>query len=202
MKIGPKYKIAKRLGAGVFEKTQTPKYAVRAEKRSISLQGVRAKSNYGNQLLEKQKVRFYYGITSKQLKKYVKQVIDSKEKKPEAILYKNLERRLDNAVLRSGLASTRQQARQIVSHGHIKVNGKKINIPSYQVSKDDLITLKESSKDKALFIDYKNQVSQTNIPDWIKVKADENKITIVDDPIFKPSEQPFNLIDVIQFFKR
>lgn len=202
MKVGPRYKIAKRLGASVFEKTQTAKFALSAEKKNYSTQGARSRSNYGSQLLEKQKVRFTYGITNKKLTNYVKSVIASKTKSPESELFDLLERRLDNVVLRSGLASTRFQARQIVSHGHIRVNDKKVKVPSYQVKKGDVVTVKESSREKTLFLDFVERFKDINPPTWLKVTAKDYSILIDGDPAYRSMDVAFNLSDVLQFFKR
>ena len=129
---GPKYKIARRLGASVFEKTSTAKFALRTERKSRNLAGKRpkARSNYGKQLIEKQKVRFTYGISEKQFRNYVREVIDKNSSNPTEALFALLEARVDSVVLRSGFVPTKQAARQAVSHGHITVNGKRITIPS------------------------------------------------------------------------
>jgi small subunit ribosomal protein S4 len=202
MKLGPKYKIAKRLGAQVFEKTQKPIYAIRAERKNISLSGVRSKSNYGNQLLEKQKVRFTYGITANQLSNYAKNIINSKSKKPENDLFLVLEKRLDNIILKAGLAKSRRHARQIVSHGHIRVNGTRSSIPSFQVKKNDKITLKDSSKAKPIFLNYESGFKDAIIPSWIKVDPKSITITIEGEPTYKKIEHHFDLGAVIQFFRR
>jgi small subunit ribosomal protein S4 len=202
MKIGPKYKIARRLGRSVFEKTQTAKFALSAEKKNANVEGIRSRSNYGSQLLEKQKVRFTYGVTNKQLGKYAYQVIDSKVKNQEEMLFIALEKRLDNVVLRSGFASTRRQARQLVSHGHIKVNGVKNKIPSYSVKEGDVIELKESSRDKSIFADMDERVKDITIPSWLKVDHKAFKITISGTPTYNSKETHFNLGEVLQFYKR
>jgi small subunit ribosomal protein S4 len=202
MKVGPKYKIARRLGRSVFEKTQTAKFALSAEKKNANVDGMRSRSNYGTQLLEKQKVRFTYGITNKQLGKYAYQVIDSKVKNQEEMLYISLEKRLDNVVLISGFATSRRHARQLVSHGHVKVNGGKNKVPSYSVKKGDVIEIKESSRDKAVFQDLEERVKDINIPSWIKVDHKNFKTTIENDPVYNSKETHFNLGEVLQFYKR
>ena len=127
MKIGPKYKIARRLGPAVFEKTQTQKFALsearhaagkKRDKRSKAL------SDFGLQLIEKQRVRFSYGITERQLSNYVEKAIETKGN-PSENLFASLESRLDNVVYRMGIAHTRRLARQMVSHGHFVVYGKR-----------------------------------------------------------------------------
>lgn len=202
MKIGPKYKIAKRLGRAVFEKTQGTKFALSAEKKNKPLDGIRSRSNYGAQLLEKQKVRFTYGITSKQLGRYAKRIIDSKAKNQEELLFIDLEKRLDNVVLRSGFATTRRQARQMVSHGHIKVNGTKNKVPSYSVDKNDEIIVKDSSHDKPIFLSIADRTKDIIVPEWLKVDHKKLTIKVSGDPTYSPRETHFNLSKVLQFYKR
>ena len=110
MIIGPKFKIAKRLGAPIFEKTQTAKFAVSAAKQGrVSKRKPGQMSDYKRQLIEKQKMRFTYGITEKQLRRYVDEAL-LKSEQPVLALYSRLEQRLDNVVYRLGLAKTRQFA--------------------------------------------------------------------------------------------
>ncbi|MDD2181332.1 MAG: 30S ribosomal protein S4 [Bacilli bacterium] len=147
---GPIYRKSRRLGFSVLE---TGKELTRkpfapgqhGQKRGKKL------SNYGEQLHEKQKVRFMYGLNEKQFKKTFE-----KAKKLKGVLgedfLKLLESRLDNIVYRIGFANTRKAARQIVNHGHILVNGKKVDIPSYQVSPGDVISLKEKSLNHPVII--------------------------------------------------
>ncbi|MEN9551685.1 MAG: ribosomal protein [Candidatus Parcubacteria bacterium] len=113
-------------------------------------------SEYGEQLRAKQKMRHTYGLNEKQFSSYVKNAILMRETGEGAItpslkLYRNLEARLDNMVYRSGFANSRALARQIVSHGHITVNGRRLNIPSYQVKMGDIIAVREGSKISKLF---------------------------------------------------
>jgi small subunit ribosomal protein S4 len=152
MILGPKYKIAKRLGAPIFEKTQTQKFRVKLESAPRGKKG-KSKSSYGLQLIEKQKARFTYGITAKQFGKYIKEVIDSKTIQPTEELYKKLETRLDNVVYRMGLASTRRFARQLVSHGHILLNGKKNTVPSAAMHEGDIVAVRDGSKKTKAFVE-------------------------------------------------
>src|SRR3569623_2462751 len=116
MKIGPKYKIAKRLGPTVFEKTQTQKFAIAQERRSMKPRGRgRGPTEFGKQLLEKQKVRLTYGLTERQFAKYVgvAMAAHGKGAQPMDVLHRRVETRLDNVVYRLGLAPTRRAARQM-----------------------------------------------------------------------------------------
>jgi len=155
----------------------------------------RKPSNYSIQLTEKQKVRFMYGISEKQFEKLVNESGKMKGVHGENLLIL-LESRLDNLVYRAGFASTRRGARQLVNHGHITVNGKKVNIPSYRVKVGDVISLKESSmnhtgveialanKPKRVdFINYdesRKQATYVRYPERSELNADINESLIVE----------------------
>ena len=201
MKIGPKYKIARRLGSAVFEKTQTPKYVLNEQKKNKARRS-RPKSVYGQQLIEKQKVRFTYLLSEKQLSKYVKEVIHTKSKNQQEMLYEKLESRLDNIVLRSGFLKTRPHCKQAVSHGHFLVNGKKVNIPSIIIKKGDKISIREGSKNKNIFADIENSVKESTTPSWIKVNLKDLSIEMIAHPILNKIETHFDLQQVIEFYKR
>ncbi len=133
-------------------------------------------SQYQVQLLEKQKLRFTYGVLEKQFRRYYKEAARQKGITGENLM-RMLETRLDNVVYRSGLAATRPQARQLVNHGHFRVNDSKVDIPSYQVKQGDVISLKERSKDVfpvQLAADTLDRVT----PEWIDVNVDERKISV------------------------
>jgi small subunit ribosomal protein S4 len=133
--MGPRFKLARHLGVNVFGHSKALNRGVKKHKLS----------EYGKQLLEKQKLKAYYGVLEKQFRKVVFDALKSKGKS-EDVLVQSLERRLDNMVYRLGLGSTLREARQMVNHGHILVNGSKVDIPSYKVNVGDAITLKEKSR--------------------------------------------------------
>ncbi len=200
MKIGPKYKIARKLGSAVFEKTQTPKFILSEQKKKKKFS--RPKSNYALQLTEKQKVKFTYAITEKQLRKYINEIIDSKDKNPAESLFQKLESRLDSVILRSGMSKTRFQAKQAASHGHFMINGHKVTIPSIQITEKDEIKLKESKNESPLYLEFKDNFQNTNVPAWISVDPKNNSIKLQSAPKYNPIETHFDLLSVIQFFKR
>lgn len=204
MKIGPKYKIARRLGASVFEKTSTAKFALRTERKSRNLAGKRpkARSNYGKQLIEKQKVRFTYSVTEKQFRNYVREVIDKNSSNPSEALFALLEARADSVVLRSGLVPTRLASRQAVAHGHITVNGRRITVPSYRLKIGDVIGIREGSKEKGLFSGAAERAAEITIPNWIKFNKTTNQAEVVADATPTPGDTNFDLPSVIQFYKR
>lgn len=205
MKIGPKFKIARRLGAPIFDKTQTQKFKASSEKKSRGR--MRPGTNFAIQLVEKQKARFTYGITERQFSKYAKNIIDKKAPNPHERLFEDLESRLDNFVYRIGLGNTRGFARQLVSHGHIMVNGRKIDVPSYKVKKGDEIAIRDGSRRKPVFSDLEEKLKGRALPLWIargdaKEKGDAFKWSAVGVPAYQPSDLLFDLNAVIQFYKR
>lgn len=144
-KMNPRFKECRRLGLNVCGH---PKAMNRAKPGSS--RDDRKLSNYGQQLLEKQRLRAYYGVLEKQFLGYVREAKKSHDQTGYALI-RILESRLDNLVYRLGFASSIRQARQMVVHGHVRVNGQKIDIPSYRVNIGDEISLKEKSKDVELF---------------------------------------------------
>jgi small subunit ribosomal protein S4 len=142
---GPIYKKSRRLGFSVLETGQELAKKPYAPGQHGNKRGKKL-SNYGVQLKEKQKLRFMYGMSEKQFKKTFEEARKLKGVLGEDFL-KLLESRLDNIVYRLGFATTRRGARQIVNHGHITVNGKKVNIPSYRVKPGDVVAVKEQSKE-------------------------------------------------------
>ena len=167
---GPAYKRSRRVGISTLEngkelvkKPYGPGQHGNGRKGKLS--------NYGVQLVEKQKIRFIYGISEKQLKKTFERAAKLKGIHGENIL-KLLESRLDNIVYRMGLASTRSGARQFVNHGHVSVNGRKVDIPSYQVKPGDVVAVRENSKDHKAMKESVEKVTKT--VDY--VSFDKNKL--------------------------
>jgi small subunit ribosomal protein S4 len=203
MLVGPRYKICKRLGSSVFEKCQTQKYQLaeaRAPRRT-SRPKRGGGSDFGAQLLEKQKARFTYGLSESQFARYVHEAMERKGVAAEGLMSR-LEGRLDNVVFRAGLVTTRRAARQIVSHGHILVNGVRMTIPSHLVKKGDTISVREGSKSSPLFAGRAEKIAEVKTPHWIKMNADGVSFTIADAPTIATTEAPFNPATIIQFYSR
>lgn len=203
MKIGPKYKIAKRLGAPIFEKTQTQKFAVSEARGQMRRKRGRRPnmSDYKRQLIEKQKMRFTYGITEKQLSNYVKEAL-AKGRQPVGALMARLESRLDNVVSRLGIAKTRRLARQMVSHGHILVNGRRLNIPSHKVKIGDTISVREQSKESPLFTTIAEDLATHVPPAWLTLNAKELSGEKKSEPTYEPSETLFDPQQVFEYYSR
>lgn len=201
MKIGPKYKIGKRLGASVFEKCQTHKFVISEARRKQRRRRPRQLSDYGKQLLEKQKVRYMYGITEKQLSRYVKEGTQSAHD-PANKIYQSLEMRLDNVAYRLGLVGTRRFARQLVSHGHVLVNGRRINVPSHRVSVNDIISVRPNSKEKGIFTDLEERLKNYSAPKWLAYDAKKFEGTVVALPEFADADASLDLGLVLEFYSR
>ncbi|PIP87262.1 30S ribosomal protein S4 [Candidatus Campbellbacteria bacterium CG22_combo_CG10-13_8_21_14_all_36_13] len=202
MRIGPKYKIARRLGTPVFEKTQTEKFVTREARRAKNSRGKRPrpKTGFGAQLLEKQKARYTYNIAEKQFAKYVKESLEKKGN-PSDMLYAALESRLDNVVYRAGFAGTRQMARQLVSHGHILVNGKKTNIPSHATKEGDIVSVREGSKNKKPFEVFASKENDSS-PKWISVDTKKGTAKVGKVDPYDSTVNNFNLTTVIEYYSR
>ena len=202
MKIGPKYKIARRLGAPIFEKTQTPKYALSLarKERSGSRGRGKPKSELGRELIEKQKARFTYGMGEKQFRNYVGRALHSSD--PVQKLFLTLESRLDNVLFRAGLAKTRAQARQIASHGHSMVNNIRVTVPSILLSKGDAVSLRSGSAMSPLFGEVEERMKTLTLPAWLKVDPATRSLVVEGQPVYVPQEHVFDLGVVIEFYNR
>ena len=204
MIIGPKYKICKRLGSSVFEKCQTQKYQLaeaRAPRRT-SRPKRGGGTDFGAQLLEKQKARFTYGLSESQFARYVHEAMERKGKVSTEELMHRLEARLDNVIFRAGFVKTRRAARQLVSHAHVTVNGTRMSIPSHRVEVGDTVSIREGSKVSPLFATRTEQVAEIKTPAWMKLSEDGFTATIAQTPMVAETEAPFNAATIIQFYSR
>ena len=175
--LGPKCKLSRREGTDLFLKSGIKPIESKCKLNSIpgSKVGSRRErlSDYGNQLREKQKLRRMYGVMEKQFRNYYKKASKLKGSTGENLL-KLLEGRLDNMVYRMGFAVTRAEARQLVSHKSIMVNGRVINIPSYQVNASDEISVTDKGKEQLRVKNAVNISSQLGISEWLSV--DQKKL--------------------------
>lgn len=204
MKTGPRYKLAKRLGPTVFEKAQTQKFALSAERSAKNKRRGRGRqSEYGKQMLEKQKVRVTYGLPEKQFRNYVKKALSSKRTaQPTERLHEILEMRLDNVVWRLGLASTRRAARQMVAHGHITVDGKKIRIPSHALSVGDRVAIREGSKDHGTLVGFSERFMERPLPSWLTWNPKSMEGGVVERPTAASADVAGDLTMVLSFYTR
>lgn len=201
MQIGPRYKKARYLGIPIFRKTQTQKYAIRAQKKAKTSGRRRGKSEYGKQMMEKQRARHSYGVSSGQFTNYVKKALQTKGDNTKNLLG-TLEGRFDNVILRAGFAPTRSAARQLVAHGHFCVNDSIVKVPSYQVEVGDIVSVREGSKKKTVFANMVLESENAQLPAWIKVDQEAKTITIIGEPSVQITELLFDPISVLEFYTR
>ncbi|MDI6717649.1 MAG: 30S ribosomal protein S4 [Patescibacteria group bacterium] len=203
--LGAKEKKERSLGIKLglkAERCSSPKCAMTRRPYRPGMHGKSrrgALSEYGQQLLEKQKIRITYGLREAQMRK----VFMSAAKKHEAVtdaIINILERRLDNVIFRLGFAPSRIMAKQFVNHGHILVNGKKINIPSYQVKVGDIIKIKQKSLNNLIFKNFLSNIKKHETPLWLSVDAEtlEGKVKSLPHDV----EIPFDINLVVDFYSK
>ena len=205
MKTGPRYKKARRLGESVFDKTQSQKYALRNNVRKEGGMGMkkkRATSDFGIQLIEKQRAKVTYGFGERQFKNLVEKILSKKGINITEELVKGLEMRLDNVIYSLGFAKTRQAARQMVNHGHINVNGKRMTIPSYTVSVGDVVTIRELSAKKALYKDLDAAIKEQKIPSWLTLDAGKKEAKVQGTPKLAANELAFDVSQIFQYYSK
>lgn len=165
------------------------------------IKGKRRLTEFGIQLREKQIAKTVYGILERQFSNYYKKAISQKGNTGE-ILQQMLEMRLDNVVYRAGFAKTRRMARQMVGHGMFKVNGKKINIPSYQVKIKDEISIKEEKASKKIFDELDKKLKDRQMPSWILLDPAKKIAKITSKPNTNDVEQLFNTRLIVEFYSK
>jgi small subunit ribosomal protein S4 len=201
MIIGPRYKICRRLGSGVFDKCQTQTYTL-SEGRKTKTRGGKAPSDFGRQLLEKQKIRFSFGLTERQLGNYVADATGKHGTDPVRTLIASLESRIDNVVYRAGLAASRRQARQLVSHGHVLINGRRTTVPSHRVSVGDTFSVREGSKISPFFATRKEALDRITPPVWLSFDATTLVGSMTALPTPETAEVAGDIAAVLEFYSR
>ena len=156
---------------------------------------------YGLQLREKQKTKRMYFTQEGQFRNYFERAARAKGVTGERLL-QQLERRLDNIVYRLGFATSRRQARQLVRHGHVHVDGRKVNIPSYEVSAGEEITIRESSRKLAILELAKDVASHQNLPNWLQIDRDAFKGRIVSLPKREEIQMPVNEQLIVELYSK
>lgn len=201
---GPVGKISRRLGIGITEKGQRilekrpfppGQHGPSSRRRQVS--------DYGIQMIEKQKARLMYGVLEGQFRR----IFEKAQRYPGetgAHLFMLLERRLDNVVYRMGLATTRSQARQLVNHGHITVNGRKTNIPSYTVRVGEKIAVRPESRKRAYFKNLvdSGELNKQRVPDWLRFNAVDLIAEVATLPRREDAELGINEQLIVEFYSR
>ncbi len=158
-------------------------------------------TGYGIQLREKQKAKRTYGIAEKQFRRYF---TDASKKKGDTgeFLVRTLELRLDNAVYRLGLAKTRRQARQLVNHGLVAVDGKKVDIPSFEVRPGNVVTLARFGAESGYIKALKDRIAKQEVPSWLKLDAATLTGTVLSKPEGQDLQQTFEPKLIVEFYSR
>lgn len=200
---GPKARLCRREGVNLFG---SPKYQ-KILARNSNIPGMHGgkrlgkMTEYAKQLREKQKMKRMFGLSEKKFKKYYDKATASSGITGN-VLQQLLERRLDNVLYRAGIAMTRIQARQFASHGLFMVNGRRVDVPSIQVKVGDVIEVRESRKGSPVFKQNKEELSNHDVPSWLKVDLGKLKIEIVDMPNETHYEAQVNPQMVVEFYSR
>src|SRR5665811_1905944 len=196
---GPLTKKSRRLGVDLvggdaaFEKRPYPP--------GMHGRGRAKESEYRNELIEKQKARYTYGVLEKQFRNYYK-LASRRPGKTGDNLLQLLESRLDNVVYRAGFARTRRHARQLVAHGHFVVNGHKVDIPSCQVSKHDIIDVREKSHDMTPFIVARETHGERIVPAWLDASPTRMRILVHQNPVREKIEVPIQETLIVEFYSK
>lgn len=202
---GPKFKLCRREGINLFG---TSKYDIRKNRKLPGQHGgsMARLSEYGKMLRNKQALKRMYLLSEKQFHRLVMKdsLKYSKNKwlEHDKAILQFLERRLDSIVLKAGLAHTIAQARQIVSHAHLLVNGKKHDVPSYFVNKGDVIEVKDRLKTSPLYSNVPLSSGNYSYPSWLNIDKDNLKIEVIDFPKVEEIEVPVDVLKVIEFYAR
>ena len=169
------------------------------ESKRTSQRNTRKMSDYGLQLREKQRAKFVYGVQEKQFRNTFEKAAKKKGITGENLLIM-LEKRLDNVVYRMGLSTTRREARQLVTHSHFLVNGKKVNIPSYQVKPGDVIKVREKSLSSPKFQEIKDMT--VGIPAWLSVDRDKLEGKVLADPTRDQIDTPIEEHLIVELYSK
>jgi len=206
--IGPWVKIDRRFGVVVSGKESAPRILGKRNfppgQHGRKFGRRKRISEYGIRLMEKQKLKYLYGgLREGQFKRYFDEATKAKENTGEVFL-QLLERRLDNVVYRLGFAKTRRQARQLVSHGHILVNGKKVTVPSYRVDVGDIIEVKPKSRNVSTIQENLESRDPRSVPPWLELDKQNFRGKVIDLPqnVQEYLEIPINLQYIIEFYSK
>jgi len=205
-----KCSICRRAGDKLFlrgDRCLSPKCALLRRNSPPGPKGKRrfaAVSEYGKELKEKQMLKFWYGLREKQFSKYVKKALARRKLVNNIDLYLSslLEKRLDNVVFRLGFGVSRKQARKMVSHNHFLVNGKRCNLPSYEVKKGDVISVKPLSLKKTAFQNILISIKKYQQPGWLELNKEKLEGKVLRDPTEEEINIPVEIPIILEFYSR
>ncbi len=198
--LRPKHKLCRLYGEKLCD---SPKCPITRRNYPAGQHGANRKhaklSGYGKQLREKQKAKRLYGLLERQFSNYVDEA-SKKTGDTGMFLITYLESRLDNVVYRGGISSSRAAARQIVTHGHVTVNGKKLDIPSYRVKVGDVVAIKDSTKKSKLFESVAEKMGKIELPSWLSADQKNLSVKMLNTPTLENPQ--FNAKSIIEFYSR
>jgi small subunit ribosomal protein S4 len=203
---GPSCRLCRRAGEKLFlkgERCFTPRCAVERRRSTPGDQPLRRRrpSDYGIHLLEKQKAKYIYGVLESQFRRYMTEAFNAPGITGLNLL-RALERRLDNVIFLLGFAESRKQARQMVMHGHFMVNGKKTDIPSYQIKVGDFIVWKESTKSTDFFKERTDGIPKRPVPTWLELDPTEMTGRVASLPADEDLQQSIDSRLIVEFYSR
>ncbi|SDU89109.1 30S ribosomal protein S4 [Jiangella alkaliphila] len=196
---GPLTKKSRRLGVDLIGEDKA--YERRPYPPGQHGRGRQKESEYRLQLHEKQKARYTYGVLEKQFRRYYEEA-NRRQGRTGDVLLQLLESRLDNVVYRSGLARTRRHARQLVVHGHFTVNGRKVNVPSYQVALHDVIDVRDKSRETTPFIIARETQGDRPVPAWLEVIPNAMRILVHQLPSRQQIDTPVQEQLIVEFYSK
>ncbi|MDR1740353.1 MAG: 30S ribosomal protein S4 [Synergistaceae bacterium] len=194
----PRFKLSRHLGVNVFGHPKALKRSEDSKKKPV--RGGQKVSEYALQLLEKQKIKAYYGIMERQFARYFDLAKKSRDATGTALL-RSLECRLDNMVYRIGFSRSIRQARQMVSHGHVTVNGRKADIPSFTVKVGDVVALKEKSRTNQVFQDNFTGLASFSVP-YIEKDRDRFSAKLIREPLREELPIEVNEILAVELYSK
>jgi small subunit ribosomal protein S4 len=197
---GPRVRISRRFGTPIFG----PSKYLERRNYGPGVHGPKSRrkhTDYGLGLIEKQKLRYYYGLMERQFRGVYEKALKRRGVTGEQML-QILETRLDNVVFHLGFANTRAAARQMVSHGHIVVNGRKVNVPSYGLKANDVIEVKNSNVSRQLATKNLEMATSRSVPDWLSMSKEEFKGTVMRIPTRDEIQPIANEQAVVEFYSR
>jgi small subunit ribosomal protein S4 len=197
---GPRTRISRRFGVPIFG----PSKYIERRQYGPGVHGPKSRrkvTDYALGLIEKQKLRYYYGLLERQFRGVYERALRQRGVTGETML-QILETRLDNVIFHLGFANTRPGARQMVSHGHVKVNGRKVNVPSYALRVNDVIEVKENNVSRQMATRGLESATSRAVPDWLSLSRDAFKGTVVRIPSRDEIQPIANERAVVEFYSR
>lgn len=176
-------------------------YSPGAQNKKRGKKGI---SEYKKELWEKQKLKEFYNLSERQFKNYIRQILKKKGELKDAglKLVRKLEKRLDNVIFRLNFASSRPQARQLVSHGFFLINGKLVNVPSYETKKGEVISLKEQKQTKPFYKEIVAAVKKAEPPSWLKLDKEKIKAEIINEPSLEEANVPVEILTIFEYYSK